>query len=111
MKKLIFLIGLFIITSCSSNSLKTTNTIPIKEYIYIPIQNPNADYKYIQEVVKLRHELELTKDSLNYIRDSLGTDLFVANYKLARIKEYNRIAGQGNNIKYLRGWINRVLEE
>lgn len=41
--------------------------------------------------------------------DSLSTELFVANYKLGRIREYNRIAGQRNNIKYLRGWLNRVL--
>ena len=30
---------------------------------------------------------------------------------LEKIKEYNKIAAKGNNIKYLRGWINRVLKE
>ena len=29
--------------------------------------------------------------------------------KIERIREYNRIAAQGNNIKFLRGWINRVI--
>lgn len=37
--------------------------------------------------------------------EKLGT----AEYKLLRIREYNRIAAQGNNIKFLRGWINRVI--
>ena len=27
------------------------------------------------------------------------------------IKRYNELAAKGNNIKYLRGWINRALDE
>ena len=65
----------------------------------------------IAKIIRLEYELSLYKDSLNYIRDSLGQDLFIANYKLAKIKEYNRLAGNGNNIKFLRGWINRTLNE
>ena len=41
--------------------------------------------------------------------DSLCEEIAVRDIKRARIAEYNRIAGQNNNIKYLRGWINRVL--
>ena len=36
---------------------------------------------------------------------------FVSNYKFARIKYYTDIAAKGNNIKFLRGWIYRVLKE
>lgn len=61
-------------------------------------------------IATLEHELKLTRDSLNIIKDSLNEKLFVANYKLARIKKYNEIAAKGNNIKYIRGWINRVLK-
>lgn len=43
--------------------------------------------------------------------DSLEEELMLANYKLERIREYNRIAAQGNNITFLRGWINRVLKD
>lgn len=43
--------------------------------------------------------------------DSVSEELEVSKVKLERIREYNRIAGQGNNIKFLRGWINRVLNE
>lgn len=83
--------------------------------------------------VTLEHELSNTVDSLNYVIyeyeklcdvmdiylednktltiycDSLKSSLFESNYKLERIKYYNDIAKNGNNIKYLRGWINRVL--
>ena len=64
-------------------------------------------------------ENENLKDSINYYKgmydecvllcDSLCEEIAVRDIKLARITEYNRIAGQNNNIKYLRGWINRVL--
>ena len=55
----------------------------------------------------------LTKDNYE-INDSLrivGEQAKVAEYKLLRIAEYNRIAAQRNNIKYLRGWIARVLRD
>ena len=46
-----------------------------------------------------------------YTVDSLTEEIDIMKIKLDRIKEYNRIAGQGNNIVFLRGWINRVLYE
>lgn len=53
-----------------------------------------------------------TIDNTDYtVVDSLKSELLIKELKLARIKEYNKIAAKGNNIKYLRGWINRVLEE
>ena len=43
---------------------------------------------------------------------SLKSELFVANYKLGRIKEYNEIVRKNpSQVKFLRGWINRVLED
>ena len=57
-------------------------------------------------------------DSLYSVIDSLETinykyedELNIAVFKLERIRNYNEIAKNGNNIKYLRGWINRVLDE
>lgn len=46
-----------------------------------------------------------------YTVDSLTEEIDIMKIKLDRIKEYNRIAGQGNNIVFLRGWINRVLND
>ena len=82
-----------------------------REIIYVPVKDTISDNSNIIRIVNLERELQITKDSLNYLRDSLGEDLFVAKYKLGRIKYYNNIAAKGNNIKYLRGWINRVLND
>lgn len=87
------------------------NGIPIKETIYVPIKDTINDEDNIKRIIYLEKTINEYKDSLNYLRNSLNEDLFIAKYKLARIREYNRIASKGNNIKYLRGWINRVLDE
>ena len=43
---------------------------------------------------------------------NLKAELFVANYKLGRIKEYSDIVKRNpSQVKFLRGWINRVLED
>ena len=86
-------------------------SIPIEKIVYVPVKDTINEQENIAKIIRLEYELSLYKDSLNYIRDSLGQDLFIANYKLAKIKEYNRLAGNGNNIKFLRGWINRTLNE
>lgn len=89
--------------------------------------NTKKEEEHNQEVVFYYEDLlqnvnienENLKDSINYYKgmydecvllcDSLCEEIAVRDIKLARIAEYNRIAGQNNNIKYLRGWINRVL--
>lgn len=95
------------------------NHKPKIEYVYKTVVDSSAVQVYLAKI----DSLELvscsmvnvinTKDSIitsknkeiNYLQDELE----IADYKLERIKEYNRIAAKGNNIKYLRGWINRVL--
>lgn len=98
-------IGLVYINACTSNIARP----PIKEIIYVP----TPDTMSIQEIVVLREQLRRTQDSLNILKTdtNISTELFVAKYKLERIRHYNDVAKKGNNLKYLRGWINRVLEE
>lgn len=77
------------------------NLISIERYV--PINNTDS----------IVHEVNNTKyiiDSLSIQCDSLTGKLQVANYKLERIRYYNDVAKKGNNIKFLRGWINRVLD-
>ena len=105
MKRIIILLMITLaITACNQTSVE-------KEIIYIPVKDTISDEANIIKIINLERELQITKDSLNYLRDSLGQDLFVAKYKLGRIKYYNNIGAKGNNIKYLRGWINRVLND
>lgn len=99
------LMMLFLITSFCG--CKTDDNVVVK-------YNTVHDTIYIKdstEILKLQKEVLKSKDSIKFIKDSLGEQLFVANYKLQRIKYYNDIAKNGNNIKYLRGWINRVLNK
>lgn len=100
MKKLIIpILLLFILISCKQSA-------PIKEIVYVPV----TDSICVDSLTYYRKMLKLTQDSLNAVRDTTAEDLFIARYKLGRIKYYNDIAKNGNNIKYLRGWINRVLK-
>jgi len=90
-----------------------------------------ADANYFE----VSRELNLAKDSIELLKNNISSlsvevikaqqirdstlraniitieKLGVAEYKLLRIREYNRIAAQGNNIKYLRSWINRVINK
>lgn len=92
----------------SGAALYNKNPEPIIKYI--PLRGSSTDSITI---VNLTEQLRRTQDSLNaYKADTaISAELFVAKYKLERIRHYNEIASKGNNIKYLRGWINRVLNE
>lgn len=92
----------------SGAALYNKNPEPIIKYI--PLRGSSTDSITI---VNLTEQLRRTQDSLNaYKADTaISAELFVAKYKLERICHYNEIAAKGNNIKYLRGWINRVLNE
>nr|DAP37207.1 MAG TPA: putative Peptidoglycan domain protein [Crassvirales sp.] len=104
MKKLFIVIIASIVTSCRYSP-------PVKETIYVPVKDTVNEQSNIARIIRLEHDIVLYQDSLRLVRDSLGENLFIANYKLAKIKRYNELAAKGNNIKYLRGWINRALDE
>ena len=68
---------------------------------------------YKDSIVLYNDSIVLYNDSINSLineLDSINEDLITYKIKIERIREYNRIAAQGNNIKFLRGWINRVIE-
>lgn len=76
---------------------------PIVIERYIPIDTT-------ENVISKVNNTKYIIDSLQQANDSLTGKLQVANYKLERIRYYNDVAKRGNNIKFLRGWINRVLD-
>ena len=120
MKKYVYIIiGIILIIivgclfSCNSNYIP-----PVEKIVYVFVKDTISEKINTARIAELEHKCYLLQDSLNTVRDSLNTvkdsfgeDLFITNYKLGRIKYYNDIAAKGNNIKYLRGWINRVLNE
>lgn len=95
--------------SCADNSKS-----PVEETLCVGptiIHDTIVDSKCVEQLDSLTYVHELTKDSLKYMKDSLGEDLFVARYKLGRIKYYTDIAAKGNNIKFYRGWVLRTLND
>lgn len=83
----------------------------------IPVEKRDTIY-ITDTIIQYDTAILIQNDSLwnviaiqEQINDVLSEELFIANYKLERIREYNRIAQYDNNIKFLRGWINRVLND
>ena len=73
----IAVIAIFVITACNNSPVE-------KEFIYVHVpvhvKDTIAEKANIMRITTLEHELKLTRDSLNIIKDSLNEDLFVANY-------------------------------
>lgn len=101
MKKLILLVSIVILTSCTSETAVQVKYVPVHDTVNI---------EDTQRIIALQRQLDLTRDSLAYVKDSLGEDLFVAKYKLGRIKYYTNIVdNKPSQIKFYKGWVKRVL--
>lgn len=70
-------------------------------------------YKSACSDVLTRYNVLVETNSKNVVElDSLKADNFVKEYKLGRIKNYCEIVRKNSSqLVYLRGWINRVLED
>lgn len=89
---------------CHANSPVEEAHEPITIERYIPIDSTDS---IVHKVNNTKHII----DSLSARCDSLTGELQVAKYKLERIRYYNDVAKKGNNIIFLRSWINRVLND
>lgn len=97
-------ISLFI-CSCNEDYVNEPHEVIIIEKDTVVYKDTFELFVY-KELVNSQHDSIVT---LNNKLDSINSKLFISEYKLNRIKYYNDIAAKGNNIKYLRGWVNRVL--
>lgn len=118
-------VGAILISAIISSSVKSYNkTTKYKniseEYKVIINEKNDCIYELNEKLIIQNIEIEnykdsivLYNDSINFLineLDSINEELQINKIKIERIREYNRIAAQGNNIKFLRGWINRVIE-
>lgn len=96
---------LFVIVVLAWFAIYACDTLPVEgeHHVCVPDTIVKVIDKYVVDNTKV--------DSLETVIDSLQEQLFITKYKIERIKYYNNVAKNGNNIKYLRGWINRVLNE
>ena len=119
--KVLLLINLALITSCGP---KVSNEISKPDAILRNrCDSINAELNITKDsIIYLNNLLKIKDESYeNYLKSlkqcdssntTLRAELFVANYKLGRIKEYCELVKKDNTqIKFLRGWINRVLED
>lgn len=115
MKNIIFLVAIAVFAiACSKQPVE-------KEYVYVPTIELKIDSNYIYAYNDAVANLNIVRDSLDSVKDSLdsvktilsstNSELFVAKYKLERIKIYCDLAKKKNNSKYLRGWILRTLND
>lgn len=100
MKKWLFVIVIF---AGFANSACDTSPVEREPHVCVPDTIIKVVDRYVVDNTKV--------DSLELVIDSLQEQLFITKYKLERIKYYNDIATKGNNITFLRGWINRVLKD
>ena len=100
---LFVILGAFGNACVNSKDYKPVEIIRDTVYIDVPVTDSS--------VIAQNDSLYLVIDSLEQLNNKYEEELNIALFKLERIKDYNRIAANGSNIKYLRGWINRVLNE
>lgn len=112
--------GTAIITSSVESYKKITKYKNIsEEYKSIISEKDSCIYELNEKLLMQNIEVENYKDSIIIYKDSINSlineldsvneEFQINKIKIERIREYNRIAAQDNNIKFLRGWINRVI--
>lgn len=113
--KLVLILSLIVLIaiSCAPTKIEYVKEyIPVTDSVEIVrLTNIIDEYSieqsyYLDSINRLNNDF----DSLKCKYDSLLDDYKVSLYKLERINYYNNIAAKGNNIKFLRGWIKRTLE-
>lgn len=111
------IIGFILYVSTNNKVKDVTDTNVTIDSTVLPVERRIYDsvlFEYNNKIDSINNNYNIVVDSIEYYKnqyDSVYEELFVAQHKLERIREYNRIAAQGNNITFLRGWINRVLNE
>jgi hypothetical protein len=73
-------------------------------------QNIETYVKTIDSLNNVIIDLRANIDTINTYYIEANDELVIAKYKLDRIEYYNNVAAKGNNIKFLRGWIKRVID-
>lgn len=109
----------FVVTNCIS--AKESDSNPVADTTMIDSTPAKHFYEWsvpkdtivIHDTIRIYKVIEAdcgnVVDSLRASNAELNKVVLKQNHKLARIKEYVRISNRGNNSKFLKGWIIRVL--
>lgn len=120
MKKISITLGLIL---CAISCKPKVDDVDQSYYYEQIINDMSAQLQAANDSIIYLNEVLAAKDSshfetLNVLHDcdssntALRSELFIANHKLGRIKEYCDIVKKNSSqLQFLRGWINRVLDE
>lgn len=119
MQLLKIFLPLLLLASCSRQSAPPVASVAGKpDTVFLPAECPPAVADLTTDLFQCQMLLEnatAERDSIARIAgkvDSLYAKLLVVNYKLERVRFYSDIVRRNpSQVKFLRGWINRVLEE
>jgi hypothetical protein len=119
MQLLKIFLPLLLLASCSRQSAPPAVSVAGKpDTVFLPAECPPAVADLTTDLFQCQMLLENTtaeRDSIVMLAgktDSLYAKLLVANYKLERVRFYSDIVRKNpSQVKFLRGWINRVLGE
>lgn len=100
---IILIIGILATSVCCIHLNNKKENIIQRDTITVSV----TDSSLVLQNYSLCHTIDSLQNQIIKVEDELN----IAIFKLERIRNYNEIAKNGNNIKYLRGWINRVLDE
>jgi hypothetical protein len=106
--KLLIIVLFWFAASCNNTA---HNVAPVNADTLQPVidhsEIPKADTVLIEVPVLA----DCKNDSLKKVADSLRTKLFLAKYKIERVKYYLRICNRNpSQTKFLRSWIDRAIQ-
>lgn len=102
--KNIFILLTVLLASCCSTKPKEAVTVK-PEIVYVEVED-------IRQIEELKAEVNLWRDSVNYLNSTITLDVYMNARKIEKIKSYISITERNpNNKKFFYGWIKRTMAE
>jgi len=100
----------FFLVSCTPKS-KVIDSKP-SDYVICDSLHNTPEKIFITDTISVSNEIfEHKYDSLLRVVKKKNDSLFIERYKIERIKYYNKIVQKNKKqLKFLSGWINRVVK-
>ncbi|RYD50696.1 MAG: hypothetical protein EOP52_13215 [Sphingobacteriales bacterium] len=105
----LLIVGAVLLASCSRT---TCPPCPTAGIVAVPETQVSPVHVVWVDTIRVPAPYPVVDSIVFRKNDSLHDALLVSNYRLARIKEYLRIINRNpSQVKFIRGWLNRVFLE